>query len=68
MYKKLVDTSLHPSTSWGMQSKYCYYHAPRVCTKSESGDTEGIVQVITAKKETRGGTYYEVSMCPTIIS
>lgn len=43
-------------------SKYCYSHAPRISWRSiaESKSEEGIVKLITAKKQTRSGTYYQV--------
>lgn len=50
----------------GYLSKYCFTHAPRI-VRSEVGAAdslnEGIVKIITAKKETRSGLYYQVSMC-----
>ena len=50
----------------GYQSKYCYNHAPRISRRAvEAGSQqksfeESIVQVITAKKETRSGRYFQV--------
>lgn len=47
-------------------SKYCYEHAPRasLMTKDDLSDSgeEGVVRLITAKKETRSGVYYQVEM------
>ena len=50
------------------QSKYCYNHAPRVSqraveveTQQESSE-ESVVQLITAKKTTRNGTYYQLHL------
>jgi hypothetical protein len=45
-------------------SKYCYEHAPRISRRtqdqlSDSGE-EGVIRLITAKKETRGDVYYQV--------
>ena len=49
----------------GYSSKYCFAHAPRII-RNEGGATdsssEGIVKIITAKKETRSGLYYQVRM------
>lgn len=39
-------------------SKYCYDHSPRVARTNAK--ESGIVRLITAKKETRNGTYYQV--------
>ena len=57
----------------GYQSRYCYHHAPRVSTiqgeqsshsgtmqGEQSGHSEGVVKLITAQKQTRSGTYYQV--------
>lgn len=46
-------------------SKYCYSHAPRISRRSIEGSQtdnsmEGIIKLITAKKQTRSGTYYQV--------
>lgn len=48
------------------QSKYCYTHAPRISQRTGGENQakvdaeEGIVKVITAKKETRKETYFQV--------
>ena len=46
-------------------SKYCYEHAPRIScrTQDQLSDSreEGVVRLITAKKETRGDVYYQVN-------
>lgn len=48
------------------QSKYCYTHAPRISRRTGGEDQayvcteEGIVRLITAKKQTRSETYYQV--------
>ena len=48
----------------GYSSKYCFEHAPRIAMSEESGANnagyEGVVKIITAKKETRSGIYYQV--------
>lgn len=47
----------------GYQSRYCYKHAPRstrIMIEQQSDFKDGIVRLITAKKSTRGGTYYQV--------
>lgn len=47
----------------GYSSKYCFIHAPRiVCNEDSATDSssEGIVKIITAKKETRSSLYYQV--------
>ena len=49
----------------GYQSRYCYNHAPRVSRQAVEGKAqqeEGIVQLITAKKQTRGAIYSQVCM------
>jgi len=50
----------------GYQSKYCYEHAPRISQRTAGEDQthdcgEGIVRLITAKKQTRSETYYQVN-------
>ena len=56
----------------GYQSKYCYTHAPRISHRTggeEQTDVcaeEGIVRLITAKKQTHTETYYQVHMCNTL--
>ena len=50
------------------QSKFCIHHTPRVANMSSidgasSSSKESIVGLITNKKETHNGTYYEVHMC-----
>ena len=62
--------------STGYQSRYCYHYAPRVSTiqgeqsshsisgtlqGEQSGHSEGVVKLITAQKQTRSGTYYQVT-------
>lgn len=50
----------------GYQSRYCHNHAPRVSRQAVEGKVqqeESVVKLITAKKQTRGGTYYQVCMC-----
>ena len=52
----------------GYQSKFCNHHSPRVaCTSTNDSQTstsrEGIVGLITNKKQTRNGTFYEVYTC-----
>lgn len=48
------------------QSKYCYKHATRITHCDRSADhpetfcSEESTQVITSKKQTRNGTYYQV--------
>ena len=53
----------------GYASKYCFHHAPRIAINKETStswsDHEGVVKLITAKKETRSGLYYQV--CKNII-
>jgi len=48
----------------GYCSKYCFEHAPRIAVFEESSVNnagyEGVVKIITAKKETRSGVYYQV--------
>ena len=48
----------------GYASKYCFHHAPRIAINEETStswsDHEGVVKLITAKKETRSGLYYQV--------
>lgn len=52
----------------GCQSKYCINHAPRIVRRTfeqseserEEEFKEGIAKIITAKKETRSGKYYQV--------
>ena len=50
----------------GYQSKYCHEHAPRISQRTiaedqASGHSEaGVVKLITAKKQTRKETYYQV--------
>ena len=50
----------------GYQSKYCYEHTPRISPMTAREDQtldcakEGIVRLITAKKQTRSETYYQV--------
>ena len=48
----------------GYQSKYCYYHAPRVSTigniENERNQNEGVIKFIIAQKQTRNDTYYQV--------
>ena len=50
----------------GYHSKYCYEHAPRISSRTVGEDQalecgeEGIVRLITAKKQTRSETYYQV--------
>lgn len=50
----------------GYQLKYCYEHAPRISPRTSGEDQtlecggEGIVRLITAKKQTRSETYYQV--------
>lgn len=48
----------------GYCSKYCFEHAPRIAVFEESSANnagyEGVVKIITAKKETRSGVYYQV--------
>lgn len=49
----------------GYQSKYCYEHAPRISPRTAGEDQthdcgEGIVRLITAKKQTCSETYYQV--------
>ena len=45
-------------------SKYCYEHAPRVSHRTDDllqdNGEESVVSLITAKKETRSGVYYQV--------
>ena len=57
----------------GYQSKYCYEHAPRISKRTSEEDHthecggEGIVRLITAKKQTHSETYYQVHethVCP----
>ena len=45
------------------QSKFCIHHTPRVAHMSSSdgkSSKDNIIGLITNKKETRNGTYYEV--------
>ena len=47
------------------QSKFCYHHSPRVAcmsTDENKTDSHRVVRLITNKKETRNGIYYEVYM------
>ena len=44
----------------GYQSKYCYHHAPRVTRAGNNDTEEDIIKLITGKKTTRNGTYYQV--------
>ena len=48
----------------GYSSKYCFEHASRIAVSEEGSATndgyEGVVKIITAKKETRSGVYYQV--------
>ena len=57
-----IKTGCQLTPAW--QSKYCYDHAPRVNSKtmyeSEQYCPDEVVQVITGKKQTRNGTYYQV--------
>ena len=57
-----IKTGCQLTPAW--QSKYCYDHAPRLHSKmehvSESYCPEEVVQIITGKKQTRNGTYYQV--------
>ncbi len=52
----------------GYQSKYCYAHTPRISPRTPVADQdfdsteEGVVRLITAKKQTRSETYYQVSI------
>ena len=42
-------------------SKYCFEHAPRISCRTQdqlSDSREGVVRLITVKKETRGDVYY----------
>ena len=49
------------------KSKYCYRHAPRICLRDiEGSPSDGVVKLITAKKETRNGIYYQVMHTPLI--
>ena len=42
-------------------SKFCYYHAPRVCCPNETDTAmDGYTKIITAVRETRNGKYYQV--------
>ena len=54
----------------GYSSKYCFAHAPRI-VRSEVGavdnPSERIAKTITAKKETRSGLYYQVSVCCCVV-
>ena len=50
----------------GYPSKYCYTHAPRISQMTGQTNVcaeEGVVKLITAKKQTRTETYYQVDMC-----
>ena len=54
----------------GYSSKYCFAHAPRIVTNEDGATdspTEGIVKIITAKKETRSGLYYQVCVFMLIL-
>ena len=42
-----------------LQSKFCIHHTPRVAHMSSSAK-DNVIGLITNKKETRNGTYYEV--------
>ena len=48
------------------QTKYCNTHAPRISLKTDGKETkescnkEGVMRMITAKKQTRSETYYQV--------
>ena len=49
----------------GYQSRYSYDHSPRIARMSsymeqQSTSTEGVVAMISAKKQTRSGIYYSV--------
>ena len=47
----------------GYSSKYCFAHAPRIVRNAggaNDNSSEGIVKIVTAKKETRSGLYYQV--------
>ena len=51
-------------------SKYCFEHAPRISTRTQDqlpDSREEVIRLITAKKETRTGIYYQVS-CWSIIA
>jgi len=47
----------------GYQSRYCYHHAPRVSRIQNelSSHSEGVVKLITAQKQTRSVTYFQVT-------
>ena len=59
-----IKTGCQLTPVW--QSKYCYDHAPHVHNKvmkvSEPYCPEEVVQIITGKKQTRNGTYYQVQL------
>ena len=43
--------------------KFCYYHAPRVSSPTETGTAmDGFTKIITAVHETRSGKHYQVSL------
>ena len=46
-------------------SNFCYFHAPRISTRtiSEESPVEDVVQFIVAKSERRSGCYYKVYVC-----
>ena len=44
----------------GYQSQYCYHHSPRVTRVANEDAEQKIVSLITGKKTTRNGTYYQV--------
>ena len=50
--------------SLGYSFKYCFEHAPIIAVCKEGSTTnavyEGVVKIITTKKETCSGVYYQV--------
>ena len=51
----------------GYQSKYCHEHSPRITSITSDEEAKpGVVGVISAKKQTRSGLYYQVNSetCP----
>ena len=64
-FNGLPDIKTGCQSTPARQSKFCYDHAPRKCkipsNASEELSSEHAVQIVTAKKQTRGGIYYQVS-------